>query len=195
MPSTSNGVESVHRSANRDGTSLSLLAGINHGRQHDARQIATTAVIIKTNVQATYVSNDAYKRTDASFARSGESLDRSSSRNFSKYLPPAVRASKKGTAAANEQVAASKAAQAAVMKQASAVVLSINPPPAIPQQTRSGRTIINPTRTMTASTACTPTLEEYEGSANQLQDHVTNLERLKREELEWRRRGSKGIRT
>jgi hypothetical protein len=39
-PSTSNGNEQAHRSINRDGVKLTLLAGIMRGREYDARAMA-----------------------------------------------------------------------------------------------------------------------------------------------------------
>lgn len=39
-PSTTNGNEQAHRNVNRDGTSLTLLAGIMRGQQHDMQMIS-----------------------------------------------------------------------------------------------------------------------------------------------------------
>ena len=39
-PSTTNRNEQAHRNVNRDGTSLTLLAGIMHGQQHNMRMVS-----------------------------------------------------------------------------------------------------------------------------------------------------------
>ena len=49
-PSTTNGNEQAHRDINRDGTGLTLLAGIMRGQQHDMRMVSSIDLHINHSI-------------------------------------------------------------------------------------------------------------------------------------------------
>ncbi|KZV86821.1 hypothetical protein EXIGLDRAFT_774231 [Exidia glandulosa HHB12029] len=68
-PRTTNGNEQAHRSVNRDGTQLSLLAGIERGLQHDWRLLSSRETLAEYGVHTRYQVPDHFRRALRSLRR------------------------------------------------------------------------------------------------------------------------------
>jgi hypothetical protein len=70
--SNTNGVEQSHRCANRDGTSLSLLGGIEHGRVHDFEEWAGYDLKHLEGINERYQPHNANSQVSLSLKRKGK---------------------------------------------------------------------------------------------------------------------------
>ena len=71
-PSTSNGNEQAHRSINRDGVKLTMLAGIHRGMQYDHRAMHSVEVLQYHGIHTRDQTATHFRRAAYAIVRSGE---------------------------------------------------------------------------------------------------------------------------
>ncbi|KIO26910.1 hypothetical protein M407DRAFT_7585 [Tulasnella calospora MUT 4182] len=74
--STTNGIEQTHHNYNIDGINLTLLGGIMHGFQYDARALSRQDLAVSTLILPTYTSSNHYNRTQTALRRQAKSIQK-----------------------------------------------------------------------------------------------------------------------
>ena len=89
---TSNGNEQAHRSINRDGTGLTLLAGVMHGQEYDERAFRSIAIHNSYGINTRYQASTHHFRASRSVSQHGKlAIGRISLTDITQEQPPSIR--------------------------------------------------------------------------------------------------------